>query len=89
MKVPGGFRLLFLNIFLLLSLYTHSFAQGYNIKVFMEGLSGDTLILGEYFTSRMIPKDTVVLDRKGTGVFQGEKPFTGGRPATCHQGRYG
>jgi thiol-disulfide isomerase/thioredoxin len=78
MKVPGGFRLLFLNIFLLLSLYTHSFAQGYNIKVFMEGLSGDTLILGEYFTSRMIPKDTVVLDRKGTGVFQGEKPFTGG-----------
>ena len=52
--------------------------QGYRIEVTMEGLSGDTLILGEYFTSRMIPKDTIVLDRSGKGIFEGEVPFRGG-----------
>lgn len=52
--------------------------QGYRIEVTLEGLSGDTLILGEYFTSRMIPKDTIVLDRSGKGIFEGEVPFRGG-----------
>ncbi|MCK5137566.1 MAG: redoxin domain-containing protein [Bacteroidales bacterium] len=52
--------------------------QGYRIEITMEGLSGDTLILGEYFTSRMIPKDTMILDRKGKGVFEGEDAFQGG-----------
>jgi thiol-disulfide isomerase/thioredoxin len=53
-------------------------AQGYKIEVTLNGLSEDTLILGEYFTSRMVPKDTIVLDRKGMGVFEGKEPFTGG-----------
>jgi len=53
-------------------------AQGYQIKVELKGLSNDTVILGEYFTSRMIPKDTLVLDQKGQGVFKGETTFTGG-----------
>ena len=39
--------------------------QGYHIEVTMKGLSKDTLILGEYFTSRMVPKDTIVLDKNG------------------------
>ena len=53
-------------------------AQGYRIEVEFKGLSNDTVILGEYFTSRMIPKDTIVLDQKGMGIFEGEKVFTGG-----------
>jgi len=53
-------------------------AQGYRIEVEFKGLSNDTIILGEYFTSRMIPKDTTVLDQNGRGVFQGNKAFTGG-----------
>ena len=52
--------------------------QGYHIEVTMDGLSKDTLILGEYFTTRMIPKDTLVLDAKGYGVFEGQTPFQGG-----------
>jgi len=52
--------------------------QGYRIEVTMEGLSQDTLILGEYFTSRMVPKDTIVLDKKGVGVFEDSQSFEGG-----------
>lgn len=53
-------------------------AQGYRIEVELKGLSNDTIILGEYFTSRMIPKDTTVLDQKGRGIFEGVEAFTGG-----------
>ena len=53
-------------------------AQGYRIEVELGGLSNDTIILGEYFTSRMIPKDTIVLDKTGRGIFKGEEAFTGG-----------
>jgi len=53
-------------------------AQGYRIEVDIAGLSRDTVILGEYFTSRMIPVDTVVLDQKGRGTFEGDQAFTGG-----------
>lgn len=52
--------------------------QGYRIEVNMKGLSGDTLILGEYFTSRMTPRDTIILDSKGKGVFQGDSLLSGG-----------
>jgi thiol-disulfide isomerase/thioredoxin len=53
-------------------------AQGYRIEVELKGLSKDTIILGEYFTSRMIPKDTIVLDQKGHGLFKGAEEFAGG-----------
>ncbi len=52
--------------------------QGYQIEVDIKGLSGDTLILGEYFTSRMIPQDTLILQKNGTGVFKNETAFQGG-----------
>jgi len=53
-------------------------AQGYRIEMDIKGLSGDTLLLGEYFTSRMVPKDTLILDKNGTGVFEKETAFQGG-----------
>ncbi|MGW8314378.1 MAG: thioredoxin-like domain-containing protein [Bacteroidales bacterium] len=52
--------------------------QGYRIEVSMAGLNRDTLILGEYFTTRMVPLDTILLDEKGTGTFTGEEPLVGG-----------
>lgn len=61
-------------LFVLMPLY----GQGYEIEISFKGLSGDTVILGEYFTSRMIPKDTIVLDNKGRGVFEGAEKFKGG-----------
>ena len=57
---------------------TSLWAQGYRIEVEFQGVSNDTLILGEYFTSRMIPKDTIVLDQKGMGVFEGTEALSGG-----------
>jgi thiol-disulfide isomerase/thioredoxin len=53
-------------------------AQGYRISVDLKGLSNDTVILGEHFTTRMIPKDTIVVDQRGQGVFKGETAFIGG-----------
>ncbi len=44
----------------------------------MHGLSNDTVVLGEYFTTRMIPKDTLILDAGGYGVFEGKTEFPGG-----------
>lgn len=53
-------------------------AQGYNIDVQIKGMSRDTLILGEYFTSRMVPKDTLVLDQMGKGAFTDKDALEGG-----------
>lgn len=63
---------------LLLSCFAGLNGQGYRIEVDIKGLSADTLILGEYFTSRMVPKDTLVLDKNGTGVFEDKTAFRGG-----------
>jgi len=53
-------------------------AQGYRIEVEIQGVSNDTLILGEYFTTRMVTKDTIILDREGRGVFEGKEALSGG-----------
>lgn len=52
--------------------------QGYRIEVSIKGLSNDTLILGEYFTTRMIPMDTIILDKQGKGAFSGDSLLSGG-----------
>jgi len=73
------FRLGFLSsIFVMLFFSSLMSAQGYRIEVEFKGLSKDTIILGEYFTSRMIPKDTMVLDQMGHGIFEGKEAFAGG-----------
>jgi thiol-disulfide isomerase/thioredoxin len=69
----GIFSLLFM-----INLSSSVHAQGYRIEVEFKGLSMDTIVLGEYFTSRMIPRDTTILDKNGRGVFEGETSFTGG-----------
>jgi len=76
MSMLKGLLTILTGIILLLS--GSVWGQGYQIEVQLKGLSGDTLILGEYITTRMAPKDTIVLDQKGKGTFKGEKPFVGG-----------
>ena len=50
-------------------------AQGYEIKVKIHNIPGDTVILGHHFSvqNRLIPDDTVVLDNKCEGVFRGKE----------------
>ncbi len=76
MTFPRGL-LSIVSAFLLFSTGTLS-GQGYRINIQLEGLSNDTVILGEYFTSRMVPKDTIVVDGTGKGVFEGKTPLIGG-----------
>ncbi len=57
---------------------TSLWAQGYRIEVEIKGAANDTLILGEHFTTRMVPKDTIVLDQKGAGIFENPEALTGG-----------
>jgi thiol-disulfide isomerase/thioredoxin len=76
MSMYKGLLTLFTGIMLMMpgSLW----GQGYQIEIQLKGLSGDTVILGEYITTRMAPKDTIVLDQKGQGTFKGEKALSGG-----------
>jgi len=76
MKFLKGFLPVFVGLLLLGSSLLPG--QGYRIEVAIDGLSNDTLILGEYFTTRMIPMDTLVVDKHGKGVFDGPEPFDGG-----------
>jgi thiol-disulfide isomerase/thioredoxin len=63
--------------------------QGYRIEIELQGLSaGDTVIMGEYFTTRMVPMDTLVVDQKGRGVFEGENAFAGGLYLVYYNPRY-
>ncbi len=53
-------------------------AQGYEISIKAPGFAGQQAILGEHFTTRMIPKDTVMLDARGEGAFASDSAFKGG-----------
>lgn len=55
-----------------------SFSQGYEIKVKINGLSNDTIILGHYLNKSMYPDDTIKLDKTGNGIFKGKKDLPGG-----------
>jgi thiol-disulfide isomerase/thioredoxin len=76
MRIQRFFFSLHISLFVMVSLPSRG--QGYRIEVHIKGLSGDTLILGEYFTTRMIPKDTIILDSGGKGIFEGGEAFDGG-----------
>lgn len=59
----------------------NGFAQsGYEIKVKIPALRDSTVILAHHLAKEntFYPDDTLKLDKKGTGVFKGPKPLTGG-----------
>jgi thiol-disulfide isomerase/thioredoxin len=59
-------------IFLLLLTFQIS-GQGYDLKIKINGLSDTTVILGHYLNKSMYPDDTIKLDDKGYGVFEGNR----------------
>ncbi len=56
----------------------YSVAEGYKIKVKIEGLANKQVILGHYLSKTMYPDDTVMLDNKGVGVFTGSRKLPHG-----------
>ncbi len=55
-----------------------AFAQGYNIKIKINGLSDTTLILGHHLNKSMYPDDTTWIDKNGNGTFKGPDLLPGG-----------
>ena len=53
-------------------------AQAYKIKIDISGFAGKDIILGHYFSDRMLPDDTCRLNAKGIGYLQGNEKLAGG-----------
>jgi thiol-disulfide isomerase/thioredoxin len=53
-------------------------SDGYSIKVKFTNLKDTTVILGHHFSKSIYPDDTVRLDSKGVGVFEGKKKLPHG-----------
>lgn len=53
-------------------------AQSYKIKLKINGMHGDTVILGNYYGEQLYAIDTCVLDGKGVGTFSKKKNLEGG-----------
>ena len=69
--------LLISGLFLCL-LYT--LADGYKIDIRLKDFPSDTIVIGHRFNASFVPKDTVILNQQGEGVFSGS--------ATLPQGMY-
>ncbi len=55
-------------------------AQGLEIKIKISALKDSSVVMGHHFASAstLYPDDTIVLDKKGLGVFKSKKPLPGG-----------
>lgn len=53
-------------------------AQSYDIKVKIPAFAGKQVILGHYFSDKMLPDDTTMLNAKGVGHLTGKNPLPGG-----------
>lgn len=68
-----------LQIFILLIIYcSNTFADGYKIKVKIDGLKDTSLYLGYHFGDKKFVTDTVIIDHKGVAVFEGDEKLGGG-----------
>jgi thiol-disulfide isomerase/thioredoxin len=57
-------------LFPVLFFLSYIFAEGYEIKIKINGLANQQVILGHYLSKSMYPDDTIRLDNKGLGIFQ-------------------
>ena len=55
-----------------------SYGQGYEIKVKINGLKNQDIILGHQKNDNLVPDDTIKTDNKGYAVFKGKKPLKQG-----------
>ena len=55
-----------------------SLADGYEIRVKINGIKDTNIILGHHFAGAMYPDDTVKVDKNGIGIFKGKKTLPQG-----------
>ncbi len=65
-------------VFLLISNVFADGKSGYQVKVKISNLPNDTIYLAYHFGDKQYMKDTIRLDSKGIGVFEGSEPLPGG-----------
>ncbi len=65
-------------VFVLFFLTTKTFADGYKIKIKINGLKDTTLYLGYHFGDKNFVLDTIKVNNRGEGVFEGKKDLKGG-----------
>jgi thiol-disulfide isomerase/thioredoxin len=53
-------------------------AEAYRISISIPSFSNDTIVLGHRFNASFIPKDTLITDDRGRGVFSGEEELPHG-----------
>jgi len=68
----------FIFLFIGLNASAALHAQGFRIDLEAPDFAESEVILVEYFTSRMIPKDTILLDDSGKGTFAADSLLDGG-----------
>ncbi len=69
-------KVLFLIFLMIIEFYSYS--QGYQIKIKINGIKNDKVILGHHFVDKLYPDDTVNVNSKGEGVFKGDEKLPGG-----------
>ncbi|MFH2141469.1 MAG: DUF4369 domain-containing protein, partial [Bacteroidota bacterium] len=55
-----------------------NFAQGYKIKIKVTGVSDSIVYLGHHYGDKKFAKDTLLLDKNGSGTFTGKEKLDGG-----------
>ncbi|MFH2094830.1 MAG: redoxin domain-containing protein [Bacteroidota bacterium] len=72
-------KLMFLPVLLgLLILSSKVYADGYKIKIRINGVSDTVIYLGHHYGDKKYAKDTLMLDKTGTGTFTGKEKLDGG-----------
>lgn len=72
-------KLKFLFVLLIASiLYNNVYSQGYKIKIKVTGVSDTIVFLGHHYGDKKFAKDTLLLDKTGSGTFTGKEKLDGG-----------
>ena len=67
-----------LALIIFLASFASSFADGYKIKIKVNGVSDTIVYLGNYYADKKYASDTIRLDKNGVGTFQGDTALKGG-----------
>lgn len=72
-------KIFLIGLLLILNSFINSvFSQYYKINIHIENLEDSTIYLGYYYGDKQYAKDTLTLNNKGNGAFQGEDTLPGG-----------
>lgn len=69
---------IYLSLIILFATIGSSFADGYKIKIKVNGVSDTIVYLGNYYADKKYASDTILLDKNGVGIFEGDTALKGG-----------